>query len=432
MWNSRAYLGSRRRAGIGFCIALLLFSLLATGSATAQQFTTPTTFSAAVGTSTNEAVEPEQQDPLEESRTYLEDAAYETGVDSLAIIVPDYATNRLDLYWKGDVPPVLMAAISEVRQRFEVIVHDAPYSWSEVDKEIRKILDLMKNDKRLSDIVGALMEPDISGITVLTADPATDTTAAESIIRDVIRPSMPIRFAYKTWATKVQPINGRWDDEPPFTAGAVITNGAGNCTTGFSVRNSSDTRRGIITAKHCGLNSAWFTASGLGFVGTSNLSISGRDAMGITWSRSDIAFPGFEGRTYVGTYLSISKRPIYSSSTPALDQRYSLSGGYSGSTYYNYVTHINYYNSSGGPNFITRNASNDWGVAGNGDSGGPAYYYYNDNVYAKGIIIALDGNRIYPCPGMPSSTSRQCSDTIIHVDFRQAILAAGLNTLVVR
>ncbi|MGH3518509.1 MAG: hypothetical protein ACRDQ7_14045 [Haloechinothrix sp.] len=363
------------------------------------------------------------QAPLMEAARKLDEASVASGVDGLATINPDFDADRIDLYWKGELPATLLAAIAEVRDEFEVVVHASPYTWTELDRKVRKVLELLETDETLGFITAIAMTDDVSGIRALVSDPSIDTQHAESAIRSAIGHSVPLTFGFEEWATHIKPTRSRWDDRPPFNGGAVIQRYwlglivAARCSTAFTVRNSADTVRGVLTAKHCGENDSWYTPESDLFVGNSNLVLGDRDMAGLMWGRTTPGYPGFRGRMYVGGPNSTTDVPINGSSRSYLDSLYCLSGGYSGLVCANRVLSRNLYPSGlGGPMFLTRHNTGR-AAAGNGDSGGPTYYSSSTGRFAKGIISAIDANRIRPCEGIPSGGGRECSDTVLHVEL---------------
>jgi hypothetical protein len=379
--------------------------------------------------------EARRQAPLTEAKAELDQAAAETGVDGLATITPDFGANRLHLYWKGELPVALREAVERVRTRFDVTVHDAPYSWTELDAQIRKILRVIEEDKALGFISAVAMEPDASGIKVLVSDPSHSTEHAESAIRSAIGPSVALRFAFEDWAVDIKPTvaGSRWDDRPPFIGGAVIEKYwlglflDGRCSTAFTVRNSANTVGGVLTAKHCGEDEDWYTPGG-NYVGSSNLVLSDRDIMGMVWPTSTPGYPGFSGKVYTGGHTSSTMGAISGSGYSAVDSLYCLSGGYSGTMCSNRVIARNVYPPGlGGPMFVTRQTEGT-AAAGNGDSGGAAYYLGTTRS-ARGVISAIDANRSRTCRGIPGDDSRTCSDTVYHVELQPALNGLGLQVI---
>lgn len=380
--------------------------------------------------------EARRQAPLTEAKAELEQAAAETGVDGLATVNPDYGANHLHLYWKGELPVALREAVERVRTRFGVTVHDAPYSWTELDAQIRKILRLIEEDKALGFISAVAMEPDVSGIKVLVSDPSHNTEHAASAIRSAIEPSVALRFVFEDWAADIKPTvaGSRWDDQPPFIGGAVIEKYwlglflDGRCSSAFTVRNSANTVRGVMTARHCGENEDWYTPGG-NYVGSSNLLLDGKDIMGIVWPTNTPGYPGFSGRIYTGGHTSSTMGAISGSGSSALGSLYCLSGGYSGTMCSNRVIERNVYPSGlGGPMFITQQTEGT-AAAGHGDSGGAAYYLGTSTRSARGVISAIDSNRQRTCRGIPGGDGRFCSDTVFHVELQPALNALGLQVI---
>jgi len=343
--------------------------------------------------------EAKRQIPLIDAVRELEEAAGESRVDGLATINPDFDGNRIHLYWKGTVPSALQGTVERVRERFEVVIHDAPYTWTELDREIKRLQEIIADDATLTFIAALAMEDDVSGIRILLSDPSSPTERAGEVLDAAT--DVPYRFEFKSYAANVQPAvaGSRWDDQPPFIGGAVIETHFlafftdDRCSTAFTVRNEDATVKGVLSAKHCGEYEDWYTPEG-GTVGVSNLVLEDRDIMGIMWSKDTLhGYPGFSGRIYHGPHTTSAMGGIGGSGRSIIDELLCANGGYSGTVCNNRVLDRNlYFSGIGGPNLVTRHTSGV-AAAGDGDSGGGMYLLGSKLRLARGVISAIDANR---------------------------------------
>lgn len=376
--------------------------------------------------------EAKKQIPLNDARMELEQVAAEAGADGFAAISPDFDNDRLDVYWKGELPSVLRERITQIRERFTVVVHEARYTWAELDVRIRRLQAVVTADERFSFVAAIAMEPDRSGIRILVTHPNEITEAAEALILTIMEPRIPFHLDYKDFVVGIKPVaaGSRWDDQPPFYGGSVIETrefviltGA-LCSTAFAVRNAANTERGVLTAKHCGEYEDWYTP-GDEHVGVSNTIHDDNDSMGIMWGTAALGFPDFVGRIYHGSYTTSRSGGISGSGLSVADELLCTGGAFSGTMCSNKVIYQDLYFSGVGPMFVTRQTEGN-AAAGNGDSGGPVYRLEPDARYARGVISAIDSNRLRACRGVPGDNERECSDTVISVELQPALADLGL------
>jgi hypothetical protein len=95
-------------------------------------------------------------------------------------------------------------------------VHDAPYSWTEVAQEARRLLAEATTMEGLEGLVATAAEHDLSGIRVLVSE----LPLAPASVRAELGSHMPVRFEVtKLRRPQLQPAGWRWDDLPPWTGG---------------------------------------------------------------------------------------------------------------------------------------------------------------------------------------------------------------------
>lgn len=374
-----------------------------------------------------------RQVPVIMARTDLEEAAAQTGAGP-ALVNADHAAGRLDLYWKGALPEPLRSAVERVRQRFTVVVHDAPYSWTELAQEARRLLVAARTVDGLEGLVATAVEHDLGGVRLLVpelpATPASITAQLDS--------HLPLRLEVtKLERPRVKPADWRWDDLPPWTGGAVIerTEFFGlstiRCTTAFTARTADDTIRGVFSAAHCGTNESWRTAVSEAPVGVSNLWFSDTDVMGIVWQTSNPVYLGFEGRVYDGAHDSGHKRGMIGSSWSGLDDIVCTSGGFSGINCRQRVFDRNLFiDPFGGPLFATAQMDG-LAAVGQGDSGGPVFAAGLSSSIAHGVIsaIAQGEGRATECLGWDPDEDRECSDWALHAEIQPVLDTLGMQVI---
>lgn len=381
-----------------------------------------------------------RQAPLLAAHRALESVANQSG-PGLGTIQVDWDANELRLYWKGQLPSALVAALDQVRERHVVHVHPAEYSWVELDAVIQSMIRQVQNQPILDPVVGIQMETDLSGLIIFLDSPDLAVQPLADRLLEVADVDVPLRFVHEEWAISVDPAEAgsRVDDQPPFVGGARMQYTSGffsttthRCTTGFSVETYDKTLTGMASAKHCGKDQVWYTPAGKK-IGKSDMYLTQEhDGMVITWPTGGLLSaknPGFAGKIYVGTHASTQTGGIAGSASPVLGELQCVSGSFSGAWCSNRVDHVNYYDTDlgmGGPMHVTTQTSG-LAAAGNGDSGGPNYSLGTNTRTAKGIIsaIAINSNE-RPCRGEPTTKTRVCSHIVFHTTLQPFINAFGL------
>jgi streptogrisin D len=256
-------------------------------------------------------------------------------------------------------------------------------------------------------VAGAGPTADFSGLSVAVTAQATDTQRAQ---------------LYKLGASEIEvsgqgvPLAGRQSDTSPFLGGGrIVSSPSGeasgvNCSTGRAVRNRTTGVRGLITAKHCGTNTAWYTPSGV-LVGTSNSGSSDAvDAMVITGQ-------GYDSLTFYGAWNGNTFDVDHSIYNPEMNATICGDGSVSGEVCNGgeaHVTHPNWTMPDGaGPGFIAT-TTGFYGLAGNGDSGGPAIAHITGGLSIRGMIDeGVRGTENLHCAGEPNPRfTRVCYSSV--------------------
>jgi hypothetical protein len=201
---------------------------------------------------------------------------------------------------------------------------------------------------------------------------------------------------------------GRFNDSPPFWGGAAVDvqnlgDPGYDCTSGFTVANSSG-QRGLITAAHCSpLGYNYLTPQGV-LVGQASRHACGpnpynADAMVITGQT-------YGPSIYVGTTQAGSGITVTGAGDPAVGATYN----YSGATTYEHANQV--VDSLNGSYWADNNCGTYWvlnlitwhtsgtstcAVRG-GDSGGPFYFKYTTNpqtALIRGMVNAYSSSECY-------------------------------------
>lgn len=145
--------------------------------------------------------------------------------------------DHVDLWWKGDVPAEVTAAVDRAGVRAPVEIESAKHS----NAELRAAAKVIESRRGPDSPVHAIKVPaDGSGLVLGTSVEA----AARSLTSAV---DVPVRTVVEEPLTPVS----RRNDAPPWKGGATIVLGNAACTSGFAVRNGAN-QRFLLTAGHCG------------------------------------------------------------------------------------------------------------------------------------------------------------------------------------
>lgn len=277
----------------------------------------------------------------------------------------------------------------------------------------------------------------IGGAPVISAGPTDDADGLvvqiESDHVELLRgqPDTSSVSPYPIVVERSQPaekIDRQYDPIAPHWGGALMsrTTSPGMsaiCTTGFGVgfMSGSTLMTRNLTADHCGsTGTLWRTGnySDSALLGVFSATNSGGSDLKLINPPAGTS-TSFGGVIYNGAWNSNTGLGIKGAVAPILNDYWCFSGSQSGMVCNNKVTEINKsicYGVGGlGPcyNQMAISVQQDGiSAAGNGDSGGPVVAARNNYAYAAGIISGIR-NGGTSCQGLPATTSRKCSATVI-------------------
>lgn len=337
-------------------------------------------------------------------------------------VVP--TADRLVLYWHGDLPEAIKAVISKSGLRVDITF--VPYSQASLNAEARKLVDdnpgavtrsaFGKDYKSLRlwirsgtapEIKGRLAQPISMSVTpsIKAQFPNADAMPV-LIVSDEDEPSVPLE---------------RQTDSEPFWGGSTIV-GDEPCSTAFVATDNDGGRVGLVTAQHCnGLN--WFNSDGNLARGTEAVGFRlkqdiNSDSM-LIWSSDS----SFQPRVYNGGPRSSSSLPVGYWSDPPEDWKMSengsLTGEVSGVSVWELGVQESVRGVTRGPGFVTNWSGDEFGSAGEGDSGAVAHralhgsdgvlYMQITGIISSGLSFFARKCRAYDVGG------RQCFRQIFHV-----------------
>ncbi|MFJ5987032.1 hypothetical protein [Lentzea sp. NPDC092896] len=143
----------------------------------------------------------------------------------------------LVVWWKGDVPAAVEAAVEKAREIAPVEIRSAKHSRAELDAAADEVAGV----RAAAGIHTVAIRADGSGITV-TKVPGS----GPAVLADL---GVPVETRYDETPKFIS----RQNDSAPYWGGgwALNANGRGDCSAGFPVTNAAG-GQWIITAAHCG------------------------------------------------------------------------------------------------------------------------------------------------------------------------------------
>lgn len=379
----------------------------------------------AVGPGTASAGEEQPPDPRDPMQTQMRLAygadqitAAAKGTEGMAGIILNTDKREVNVYWKGQVPGPVLEAIAKQRDDIGVNLREARYSETELEDEVRKIVDG-------GGVTSAGPLSDGSGITVgVSGDEASgwDLPAVRAA-------GVPVTIEpYE----KAMLASDRQHDNPSYKGGAMMHWNLGGgyiglCTTGFSIRQGGVSK--MLSAGHCRDNGDTVLDGNNNTIGTVEQDNNTRDTLLIGTSA--------QGSTYVGAYNSSTSKPHHMAIGAYVDTLVCTSGAMSGQHCNIRVKAVNQTilvdDGAGGsysihPVVKAEHDSHTTAVA-QGDSGGPVMaqdqstmfgaggIYYN---YPGGTITALDPMTTVACPPTAYSPTT-CAWRMWYVDIMDSL-----------
>ncbi|GAA2368669.1 hypothetical protein Cme02nite_73350 [Catellatospora methionotrophica] len=311
----------------------------------------------------------------------------------------------LSVYWRGDVPAVIQAAVRAAAKFGTVRTRPARYSKAELDAAITRVSAATGLG---SDIQSVFARPDGSGLEVQRM-PATAMAArqaalggrapkrVESILA-TMGLDVPVAVTVATAGVTRAACAGactRENDQAAWNGGTHLriplsATRVNNCTSGFGVRKGSQTY--LITASHCANPSNKFYDAAGEFIGGVYDDDWGYDLMLINARGYGRIFDGAPGTSY--------SKPVRSAGNP-VSHEYLCQSGYRSGTVCDIETLGSWGNlwgcDSDGDCFYTYDMY--WAVqvdglpsCQGGDSGAPVFSLDGTGVRVKGVTVAKGGD----------------------------------------
>jgi hypothetical protein len=320
------------------------------------------------------------QQPLIQAASYLTSAA--EGPNGAGFGGVALGDGVVDLYWKKALPGWMADVMRRAETIAPVTVHVARYSLAERDDAAAAVVKASAANPQVR--IHSVSVP--VGSDDLLVETDGDVEVAKQHARKLS--AVPVRSAKKNRPR----FTHRRNDGAPFSGGNRISNGAGECTSGWSVSNGA--RRvtngptiAMLTAGHCGWpTQRWVTPQDGAFIGSSGTENVGHDIMTINtgWAANRMYdggsatspttqyFKSVVGwdRTFPGEMLCTSG----STTGASCDLRNSNNFSYS------YVSGTETYNDL----VLATRLNNGVGSLG-GDSGGPVFALAGDSPRIENI-----------------------------------------------
>lgn len=397
----------RRWGTIGVGIAAIVgAALIAPGTAAAEEPTDPAEVRLKV--SAEEVVDFAEDGMSAEMTDVISKIDLEGAFDGLNRFVWDAENRRLLVH--------VNQRDAELEEALSAQLPESSFTLVEDEFDLAVLTAEADRIARLGTIGGVTISyaganADSSGIEVgfVPETNARSAEAAESRIRDELNTPYPIDLVP---SEQIETTNRLAQTSLPTWGGALMNNGAANCSTGFwayspGVPYSQIT---MLTAAHCsGTGSTWKIGSTT--VGVSaSANAGGADILRLNGASSAI------GVLFYGPYYSNVGVAVSGFSSPALGQSWCINGALSGTVCNNTVTlgpvTVNMTDNYGNP---VGSYSNSWlseqqsavPAAGNGDSGGNVFRVSDGLVYPTGIISGMQ-NATSSCTGIDGSDTRVC------------------------
>jgi hypothetical protein len=203
--------------------------------------------------------------------------------------------------------------------------------------------------------------------------------------------SYPGQVSYTEGHTASGRLIDRGNDPAPHRGGAAIygpaQGGTSGCTSGFTVRRTSDAHDYMATAGHCYGNGAAITDE----QGASYGTVQWR-AVFPTYDTELIGGSTYQGRMYVGSITSGTTHPVVGAGDPVVNSIYCSGGSFSGEHCNHTIQSTSATLCDGDGTSCTSNLMKFTGGLQllHGDSGGPVYYKNSSlNLSVRGTIVGV-------------------------------------------
>lgn len=315
------------------------------------------------------------------------------GGGGFAGIVAAPQNRELRIHWKGAVPGRVADLVTELREDVPVRVLPAAFSARELKRETDRLV-------RVSAGAFTSITPNVdgSGLTVTGADVRlTRSKVAGSAVSVTVEAGVAPAPA------------SRWNDSPPWWAGAAARNAAtgAGCSTGWTVNYGGATR--MLSVPHCGTPGQLMTdptGEPIGPVAAANVP---RDVMLVTATAGGRVY-----NNYPGTISPEFGNKVAGTTGTYVGMMLCTSGAYSGTVCLCQVKAVGVTIYTGRDTIfgMARVEHTQYkNAAGQGDSGGPVETPDPTELteqYAVGTISAIDTSAPAACTGYVV-TGRVCS-----------------------
>jgi hypothetical protein len=357
------------------------------------------------------------QNRLNAAAEKIESARDDSRDDGYGGVIAAPQNRRLQLFWRGPIPPKVEQAIAAANRDVPVVSAAARYSELELLGQTTPIVSARG-------VSGVAPSPDGGGLIVSVVGSEEEGRRIPAV-RDARVPITIEPFV------AIEETFNRQDDIPPYWGGARYSTPGGGCSTGFGVKQAGMTR--MLTAGHCGSNGQTANDGGgqvMGLVMNKNPIVNPNPVPGSV--RDVMTINTFSaGRVYVNGWASSSSVPVKAKAASLVGNLVCTSGSFTGMHCPIQVTLINQaIPVSGGAVFYPMvKATHTSGkvAVGKGDSGGPVIDWWGhlQQATAKGTISAGSGS-LGPC-----GLSSLCFKTVYYADITKTLkhyIKAGIPT----
>jgi hypothetical protein len=312
------------------------------------------------------------------------------------------------------------AAPAEVARAIAAAPRGLTVRWEQVrysrDALLRKAEAIGRNPR----VMSVLLEPDFDGLVVglKNMPPRASTPAQQSLrtapvgLRRRGDDAIAVRF---TSAMPLSPA-ARPNDRAPFWGGSRIAGGGAACTSGFPAQRRANGDDVLVFANHCSSGRAgvvWRTVQRGRVVGSSTAIRSTR------WDTQVLNGRRYGNAIFVGGIASnLGRRIVGPVATFSRGDRWCVSGSFSGELCGNRIINTNllFRTSPGGPIMGPAVVLSQPGVAvaGQGDSGSPAFIRAGAGARVAGILSAINTAFREPCRGIGG---RLCASRVVVIPW---------------
>lgn len=324
--------------------------------------------------------------------------------DGYSGLVADPTTRRVELFWRGTVPPQVWEAIDEAQRDVPVVTQSARFS----ERELLNHGDLLLNERA---VTGVSTAPDGSGL-----DVSVSVSEEEARRKPAIQ-NAAVPLTIEPFVTS-EPLADRQNDTKPYYGGAVWSSPIRTCSTGFAVRLlvggvGADY---MLSAGHCALNGHDAHDGGGDLMGKVDYRQPTRDTLLI---KTDSA-----GRVYTGSHSSNTTVPVWGVQSSIVGNFVCTSGAFTGHHCPVKVDAVNQtLVNPDGTKFTpmvkaTRTAPSK-PATGRGDSGGPVYS--QTVMSTDGVALAMGTISAGSAPMGPCGLSTTCYHTVYYADITKTL-----------